>query len=249
MAGSRVRQTAIDSAFRNAKFAGRGFDRAIDVWGADHHGYVPRMRAALLALGHAPDFFEALIVQLVTVLRGGEEVRMSKRSGDFITLRELVDEVGVDAARYFFVMRRADTPFAFDVDLATRQSEENPVFYVQMAHARLCGIFRVAGRDPASATMDGVDVAVLTDPSEGELIRCLDRFPETARRAAELLEPQRLTAYCEELARAVHLWYHRCRVLGEAAPVEHARVAVARAAQLTLANALGLLGLTAPERM
>ena len=137
-----------DIAYHREK-AARGFDRAIDVWGADHHGYVPRMRAAMLALGHPDDFFDADLVQLVRVMRKGEEVRMSKRAGEFITLRELVDEMGVDAARYFFLMRRGDSPFAFDVDLATKQTEENPVFYVQMAHARMSGIFRVAARTPS----------------------------------------------------------------------------------------------------
>ena len=237
-----------DIAYHEDK-AERGFDRAIDVWGADHHGYVARMRAAMQALGHDADFFEALIVQLVTVLREGEEVKMSKRAGEFITLRELVDEVGVDAARYFFLMRRSDTPFAFDVDLALKRTDENPVFYVQMAHARISGIFRVGGVEPDSATMVGVDVAVLTDPIEPELVQLLGRFPAVTRRAAEALEPQRLTAYLEELARAAHLWYHRCRVLGEAPAVERARLALARAARTVLANGLNLLGLSAPDRM
>jgi arginyl-tRNA synthetase len=237
-----------DIAYHEDK-AERGFDRAIDVWGADHHGYVPRMRAAMRALGHGADFFEALIVQLVTVVRGGEEVKMSKRSGEFITLRELVDEVGVDAARYFFLMRRADTPFAFDVDLALKRTDENPVFYVQMAHARMSGIFRVGALEPDAASMDGVDVAVLADPSEPELIQLLGRFPEVTRRAAEALEPQRVTAYLEELARAAHVWYHRCRVLGEPPPVERARLALARATRIVLANGLTLLGLSAPDRM
>jgi len=207
------------------------------------------MRAAMQALGHDADFFEALIVQLVTVLREGEEVKMSKRAGEFITLRELVDEVGVDAARYFFLMRRSDTPFAFDVDLALKRTDENPVFYVQMAHARISGIFRVGGVEPDSATMVGVDVAVLTDPIEPELVQLLGRFPAVTRRAAEALEPQRLTAYLEELARAAHLWYHRCRVLGEPPAVERARLALARAARTVLANGLTLLGLSAPDRM
>jgi arginyl-tRNA synthetase len=237
-----------DIAYHEDK-AQRGFDRAIDVWGADHHGYVPRMRAAMLALGHGAAFFEALIVQLVTVVRHGEEVRMSKRAGDFVALRDLVDEVGVDAARYFFLMRKSDTSFAFDIDLATSRTEENPVFYVQMAHARMAGIFRVGGIEASGVGADGVDVAALADPSEADLIKLLGRFPLAARRAAEALEPQRLTAYLEELARATHLWYHRCRVLGEPPAVERARLALARAAQIVLANALGLLGLSAPERM
>ena len=237
-----------DIAYHEDK-ALRGFDRAIDVWGADHHGYVSRMRAAMQALGHGADFFRALIVQLVTVLRHGEEVKMSKRAGEFITLRDLVDEVGVDAARYFFLMRRADTPFAFDIDLALKRTEENPVFYVQMAHARLSSIFRVGGIDPASGSLEGVDVAALTDESEPELIKQLARFPDVVRSAAEALEPQRVTAYLEELARSAHLWYHRCRVLGEAPATERARLALARATRIVLGNGLALLGLTAPERM
>jgi arginyl-tRNA synthetase len=157
--------------------------------------------------------------------------------------------VGVDAARYFFLMRRSDTPFAFDVDLALKRTDENPVFYVQMAHARMSGIFRVGGLDPDRVTMDGVDVDVLTDPSEPELVRLLGRFPGVVRRAAESLEPQRVTAYLEELARATHLWYHRCRVLGEPPAVEKARLALARATRTVLAAGLTLLGLTAPDRM
>jgi len=237
-----------DIAYHQDK-AARGFERAIDVWGADHHGYVPRMKAAMLALGRPAGFFDAIIVQLVTVLRHGEEVKMSKRAGEFITLRELVDEVGVDAARYFFLMRRSESPFAFDVDLATRQTDENPVFYVQMAHARMCGIFRVGGVRPESVTAEGADVASLPEPMEEDLVKTLGRFPLVVGRAAEALEPHRITTYLEELARAAHLWYHHCHVLGEAPQVERARLALARAAQLVLANGLGLLGLDAPERM
>ena len=174
---------------------------------------------------------------------------MSKRAGDFVALRDLVDEVGVDAARYFFLMRKSDTPFAFDIDLATSRTEENPVFYVQMAHARMAGIFRVGGIEASGVDVAGVDVAALGDPSEADLIKVLGRFPLAARRAAEALEPQRLTAYLEELARAAHLWYHRCRVLGEPAPVQRARLALARATQIVLANGLGLLGLSAPDHM
>ncbi len=237
-----------DIAYHEDK-AARGFDRAIDVWGADHHGYVPRMRAAMQALGHPADFFDAIIVQLVTVLRHGEEVKMSKRAGEFITLRELVDEVGVDAARYFFLMRRSESPFAFDVDLATRQTDENPVFYVQMAHARMSGIFRVGERAPESVTAEGSEVSALPEPMEADLVKTLGRFPLVARRAAEALEPHRVTTYLEELARAAHLWYHHCHVLGEAPPVERARLALARATRIVLANGLTLLGLSAPDRM
>jgi len=146
-------------------------------------------------------------------------------------------------------MRKADSHLQFDIDLALKRSEENPVFYVQMAHARMSGVFRVGNVDGAAVTADGVDVAVLTDPSEADLLKVLARFPSVVERAAESLDPQRITTYLEELARAAHLWYHRCRVLGESPPVERARLAVARATQIVLANALGLLGIAAPERM
>ena len=226
----------------------RGFDRVIDVWGADHHGYVPRVRAAMRALGYPDEFFHVSIVQLVKVLRGGEEVKMSKRSGEFITLRDLIDETGPDAARYFFLMRRGDSQLNFDLDLATSQSDENPVFYVQMAHARVSGIFRVADIDPDSVSAD-VQLEALPAPEDRELLKKLTAFPEVTARAARELEPHRLTGYLEELARLTHGWYHKCRVLGEPPEVERARLALARATRIVLANGLTLLGLTAPDRM
>jgi len=225
----------------------RGFVRAIDVWGADHHGYIPRMRAALQALSYPQDFFHVEIVQLVRVMRSGEEVRFSKRAGDFVSLRDLFEEAGVDAARYFFLMKRGDSQFVFDVDLAKSQTEENPVFYVQMAHARMSGIFRVAGRDAASVSAEGVDLSVLTQPVEIELVKELAEFPEVLRRAAAAYEPHRVTAYLEGLARIAHAWYHKYRVLGE--PEEAARLVLARAIKQVLANGLTLLGIRAPERM
>lgn len=225
----------------------RGFARAIDVWGADHHGYVPRMRAALQALGYPKDFFHAEIVQLVRVMRGGEEVRFSKRTGDFVTLRELFQDAGVDAARYFFLMRRGDSQFVFDVDLARSQTEENPVYYVQMAHARLSGIFRVAGRAPEAVTPDGADLGALEQPEEVELLKQLQAFPGIVARAAEELEPHRITTYLEGMARVVHAWYHKFRVLGEAE--ELPRLVLARAVRQVLANGLALLGIHAPDRM
>jgi arginyl-tRNA synthetase len=225
----------------------RGFVRAIDVWGADHHGYIPRMRAALQALNYPEDFFHVEIVQLVRVMRGGEEVRFSKRSGEFVSLRDLFEETGVDAARYFFLMKRGDSQFVFDVDLAKSQTEENPVFYVQMAHARMCGIFRVAARDPAAVQAEGVDLTVLTQPEETEVIKELAEFPGLVRRAAAAYEPHRITGYLEGLARIAHAWYHKYRVLGE--PEEAARLVLARAVKQVLANGLTLLGIRAPERM
>ncbi len=226
----------------------RGFDRVIDVWGADHHGYIPRMRAVLRALGYPEDFFEVSLVQLVKVVRGGEEVRMSKRAGDFVTLRDLLDWVGVDAARYFFLMRKGETPFVFDVDLARKQTDENPVFYVQMAHARMTGIFRVAGVEPGGVG-ESAGLDVLPAPEDAELLKQLTRFPGVVAAAARAREPHRITAYLEDLARSSHHWYHHCRVLGEPAPVEQARLVLARAARIVLANGLRLLGLSAPDRM
>ncbi len=238
---------APDLAYHRDKHE-RGFDRAIDVWGADHHGYIPRMRAALRALGYAEDFFEVVLVQLVKVVRGGEEVRMSKRAGDYVTLRDLLDWVGVDAARYFFLMRRSEAPFVFDVDLARRQDEENPVFYVQMAHARMSGIFRVAGKLP-EAVGDAVALEALPAPEDSELLKALTRFPATVAGAARAREPHRITGYLEDLAQKAHAWYHKCRVLGEPPAIEAARLVLARGARQVLGNGLRLLGLSAPDRM
>ena len=225
----------------------RGFDFVIDVWGADHHGYIGRMRAVLRALGYPDRFFNVVLVQLVKVVRGGEEVRMSKRSGEFVTLRDLYQEVGVDAARYFFLMRRGDSQFVFDVDLAKSQTEENPVFYVQMAHARMSGIFRVAARAPESVSADGVDLRLLDAAEEIDLLKELTAFPAVVARAAETYEPHRITGYLEDLARIAHAWYHKYRVLGE--PEEAARLVLARAVRQVLANGLAILGIGAPDRM
>ena len=226
----------------------RGFQRVIDVWGADHHGYIPRMRAVLRALGYGDAYFEVALVQLVKVVRGGEEVRMSKRAGDFVTLRDLLEWVGVDAVRYFFLMRPGQSPFTFDVDLARKQTDENPIFYVQMAHARMSGIFRVADRSPDSVGGE-VSLAALPAPEDLELLKKLAVFPEIVTRAAGGREPHRVTDYLEDLARVAHGWYHKCRVLGEPPATEAARLALARAARIVLANGLRLLGLSAPDRM
>ncbi len=225
----------------------RGFARAIDVLGADHHGYIGRMQAAMRALGYPEDFYHVVLVQLVRVMRGGEEVRFSKRSGEFVTLRDLFQETGIDAARYFFLMRRGDAQFVFDVDLAKSQTDENPVFYVQMAHARMSGIFRVAAREPGSVEAAGVDLAVLVEPEEADLLKEIAAFPGVVARAAEALEPHRVTGYLEALARLAHAWYHKYRVLGE--PQEAARLVLAAAVRRVLANGLHLLGISAPDRM
>ncbi|HET9066679.1 MAG TPA: arginine--tRNA ligase [Gemmatimonadales bacterium] len=225
----------------------RGFERIIDVWGADHHGYIPRVRGALVAMGIPRAWFEVSLVQLVKVVRGGEEVKMSKRSGDFVTLRDLFEETGVDAARYWFLMRRGDSHLVFDIELATAHTDENPVYYVQMAHARMHGIFRNADRNPETVT-GTLDLAGLT-AQDRELLQRLTAFPEAVGRAARDLAPHQVTTYLEELARLVHGWYHGCRVLGEPPAVEHARLLLARAARQVLANGLTLLGVSAPDRM
>ena len=236
-----------DIAYHIEKFS-RGFDRLIDVWGADHHGYIPRVRAALRALGHPDDQFHVALVQLVKVVRGGEEVKMSKRAGTFVTLRDLLDEVGPDAARYFFLMRKGDTPLIFDVELARRQTDENPVFYVQMAHARLSGIFRTADLAP-DAVSGTLDLGQLPAPQDTELLKKLAAFPETVARAAAEEEPHRICVFLEELATVIHGWYHHTRTVGEPAEIERNRLLLARAARIVLANGLTLLGLSAPDRM
>jgi arginyl-tRNA synthetase len=226
----------------------RGFDRVIDVWGADHHGYIPRMRAALAALGYPPEFFDVELVQLVRVVRGAEEVKMSKRSGEFVTLRDLYEEVGVDAARYFFLARKGASPLDFDVELAKKQTDENPIFYVQTAHARLSGIFRTAGRSP-EAVEGELELTALPADEDTELLKKLVQFPEILDKSAREREPHRITVYLHELAGVVHGWYHRTRTLGEAAETERARLLLARAARTVLANALMVLGISAPDRM
>jgi arginyl-tRNA synthetase len=226
----------------------RGFDRVIDVWGADHHGYIPRMRAALAALGYPPEFFDVELVQLVRVVRGEEEVKMSKRSGEFVTLRDLYEEVGVDAARYFFLARKGASPLDFDVELAKKQTDENPIFYVQMAHARLSGIFRTAQRDPDTVT-GTLELGALPAQEDTDLLKKLVQFPEMIEKAAREREPHRVTVYLHELATVVHGWYHRTRTLGEAADIERARLLLARAARIVLANGLTVLGISAPDRM
>ena len=227
----------------------RGFHRAIDVQGADHHSTVTRVRIGLQALdmGITKGYPEYVLHQMVTVMKGGEEMKISKRAGSYLTVRELVDEVGRDAVRFFFLMRRADSHLVFDVDLAQKQTEENPVFYVQMAHARMSGIFRVAAREVASATVDGVDLSVLKEDDERGLLKMIAEFPAVVAGAADMLEPHRITGYLETLARSAHAWYHKFRVLGE--PEEAARLVLARAVRQVLANGLSLIGISAPDRM
>jgi len=187
--------------------------------------------------------------QMVTVVKDGEEVKISKRAGSYVTVRDLITWVGRDAVRYFFLMRKADSPLVFDVDLARKQSEENPVYYVQMAHARMCGIFRVGEIDRESFDAAGADLTPLVEPEEQALIKQLLEFPAMVAGAAESLEPQRVATYALETARLAHLWYHKHHVLGEPEPIMRARLALARATQIVIRNTLTILGITAPERM
>jgi arginyl-tRNA synthetase len=222
------------------------------VQGADHHSTVTRVRAGLQALdmGVPADYPEFVLHQMVTVMRGGEEVKISKRAGSYVTVRDLIDDVGADAVRYFFLMRKRDSQLVFDVDLAREQSEKNPVFYVQMAHARLSGIFRTADRDPDSVTGQ-IDLDALPAPQDTELLKKLTEFPELVAAAAREREPHRVTAYLHDLATVVHGWYHHTRAVGapEGESTERARLLLARSARIVLANALHVLGISAPDRM
>ncbi|HZK77620.1 MAG TPA: arginine--tRNA ligase [Gemmatimonadaceae bacterium] len=239
-----------DVAYHVTKWE-RGFHRAIDVQGADHHSTVTRVRAGLQALdmGVSKQYPEYVLHQMVTVMKGGEEVKISKRAGSYVTVRDLINEVGGDAVRFFFLMRKSDSQLVFDIDVALKQSEENPVYYVQMAHARMCGIFRVGEIDRESFSAEEVDLSVLREPEEQELIKALADFPEEVARAAESLEPHRIATYLSETARRAHLWYHRHHVLGEPEDIMTARLALARASQIVIRNGLRILGISTPERM
>jgi arginyl-tRNA synthetase len=238
---------ASDIAYHYDKFCIRGFDQVIDVWGADHQGHVPRMKAAVNALGVDPDRLEIIIYQLVTLKRGGEAVRLSKRAGDIITLREVVDEVGADAARFNFVARAADSHMDFDLDLAKQQSSENPVYYVQYAHARIAGILLQA--EERGIDYSAGDVELLREEAELALVRKMLRLPELIESMAESLEPHPLPYYAMELATAFHDFYEKCRVLGEDSDMTMARLKLVAAVKTVLARTLDLMGMSAPERM
>jgi arginyl-tRNA synthetase len=239
-----------DVAYHITKWE-RGFGRAINVQGADHHSTVTRVRVGLQALDmDIPQGYpEYVLHQMVTVMRGGEEVKISKRAGSYVTVRDLVDEVGRDAVRYFFLMRKGDSQLVFDVDVARSQSDENPVYYIQMAHARLSGIFRVGEIDPPTVTGLDVDLSVLTLPEEQELMKALLDYPSLVAGAAAALEPHRVATYLHDTAGKVHLWYHKAHVLNEPDAIMRARLVLARASQLVVRNGLELLGITAPDRM
>ena len=238
---------ASDIAYHYDKFLIRGFDRVVNVWGADHQGHVPRMKAAVAALGVDPDRLTIIIYQLVTLKRGAETIKLSKRGGTIITLREVVEEVGADAARFNFVSRAADSHMDFDIELAKRQSAENPVYYVQYAHARIAGI--LAQATDRFEDWSGGDVSLLTHEAELALIRKMLRLPELIESIAATLEPHQIPYYAIELATAFHDFYEKCRVLTDDDALSMARLKLVSAAKLVLARALALMRMSAPERM
>ncbi len=240
-----------DIAYHRDKFA-RDFDLVINVWGADHHGYVPRMKAAIQALGHDPQDLEVVITQLVRLERDGVEVKISKRSGDLITLEDLITEVGADAVRLTYLLQSVDSPQTVDLDLIVQQSNENPVFYVQMANARIASIDRVAGeRGIERQPLPEVDLSVLTAERELEVLRQLEALPEVVLLAARERAPHKVTTWVRELAAAVHGFYHDCPILSPDTPddLRQARWWLAEAAGVGLRVGLGLLGVSAPDRM
>jgi arginyl-tRNA synthetase len=238
---------ATDIAYHYNKFLERKFDRVIDIWGADHMGHVSRMKAVVSALGIEPERFTVIISQMTTLRRGGEIVKISKRSGDLITLRELIEEVGTDACRFFFLSRTADSQMDFDMELAKKQSADNPVYYVQYAHARIASILRVAREK--GAVSDGGDVSLLTTEPELTLIRRMLLLPEIVETIAQTLEPHHLTYYAQDLATVFHAFYKHCRVVTGDKAMTGARLKLVKAAKLVLGRTLNLMGMTAPERM
>ena len=240
---------AADIAYHQHKYA-RGFDKVIDIWGADHHGYIPRLQAVVQALGYEKTSLQIVLVQLVNLLRDGNPVAMSTRSGEFVTMREVVDEVGKDAARYNFLMRRSDSHLDFDLELAKRQSNENPVYYVQYAHARICSILAMAREKGYQVSAFGdTDVGRLNLAEEMALIKEISRFPEVVAGAAQTLEPHRLTFYLNDLAGIFHNYYNKHRVVSPDDDLTKARLLLMKSVRTVIRSALGLLGVSAPEQM
>ena len=238
---------AADIAYHANKF-GRGFDRVINLWGADHHGYIARMKAAMQCMGYQPEQLEILILQMVRLLRDGQEVKMSKRTGQSVTLNELIDEVGTDAARFFFVMRSIDSQLDFDLDLAKKKSNDNPVFYVQYAHARICSIMRQVAEAGIKVQGKG-DYKLLTEPVEVDLIKKLGEYPEMLATAAKERAVQQVAHYVYDLAGLFHSAYNQCRILGVNEDLQQARLAMVMAVGHVVRHALSILGVSAPEKM
>jgi arginyl-tRNA synthetase len=237
-----------DIAYHQDKLQ-RGFTKLINIWGADHHGYIPRMKAAIEALGYDPNMLEVEIIQLVSLYQNGEKVKMSKRTGKAVTMRDLMEEVGLDATRYFFAMRSSDTHLDFDMDLAVSQSNENPVYYAQYAHARVCSILR-QGEEQQLSYEGELQLDYIQSEKEIELLKKLGEFPEAVSEAALKRMPHRITNYIFELASALHSFYNAEKVLDpENTEKSRARLALMKAVQITLQNALALIGVSAPEKM
>lgn len=227
----------------------RGFEKLINIWGADHHGYIPRMKAAIQSLGYAADALEVEIIQLVHLYKNGEKMKMSKRTGKAVTMRDLVDEVGLDATRYFFAMRSSDTHMDFDLDLAVSESNENPVYYAQYAHARICSILR-SGEEQGIKVDKNADFSLIGAEKEIELLKKLGEFPQAVGEAALKRVPHRVTNYIMELASTFHSFYNAEKVLDSEQPERtKARLALIKTVQITLRNALALIGVSAPEKM
>ncbi len=233
-----------DIAYHETKFV-RGFHSLINLWGPDHHGYIPRVKAACQALGHDPEKLIVLIVQLVTLYRRGEQVRMSKRAGEYVTLRELMDEVGADATRFFFLMRRVESPLDFDLELAKEKSQDNPVYYLQYAHARICSLIALSKQKPDPQA----DASILTTKEETAVLQLLGECPEAIKQAARLREPYRLVEYLRELAAAFHSFYGACRVISEDQRMTEARLLLTDCVRIAMRNGLRILGISQPESM
>jgi arginyl-tRNA synthetase len=240
---------ASDIAYHKDKYD-RGYDLLIDIWGADHHGYIPRMEAAVQALGHDRSIFKVILVQLVNLLRDKKQVSMSTRTGEFTSLKDVIKEVGVDACRYFFLLRRADSPLDFDLELAKREGTENPVYYVQYVHARVTSIFKKAAEKGVKVpTFEDVDITLLRLPEERLLAKRVAIFPEFVEGMALALEPHRLTSYLQDLAGIFHSYYNKHRIISDDKEMTKARFLLVKVIQGVVRSALGLLGIAAPAEM
>ena len=238
---------AADIAYHRNKFITRGFERVIDVWGADHHGYIARVKAAIKAMGKNPDDFDVLLIQLVNLIRDGVNVNMSTRAGEFITLSEVMDEAGIDATRFFLLMRKSDSKIDFDMDLAKKQGNENPVYYVQYAHARVCGLTREYEKNGAKLSSESIPEEIFNEREARELANMIAFFPDEIKSASTGLAPHVITAYAMSLAGAFHSFYNSGRIID--APDAAGRVRLSQAAAGIVRKCLELVGVNAPERM
>lgn len=228
----------------------RGFDLLVDIWGADHHGYIPRLQAAIEALGEPREKLQIILVQLVSLVRGGKQVAMSTRAGEFVTLREVIDEVGKDAARFNFLTRRSNSHLDFDLDLAKSQNQENPVYYVQYAHARISSVFETAaGRSISMRPLEEINLSLLSAPEEIRLLKMIGSYPEMIEDSAGVFEPHRIAFYLSDLATVLHNFYNDCRILSDDDEVTQARLALISGVQQVLKNGLKILGVSAPDKM